>query len=1476
MKKQTKRFLAKIMTIVMLCSLITFPVNATVSDGAVTIDKTATELNLDDRTGTVELNVKGNITDKPVDVVLVLDVSNSMNKNDRLQALKNASNAFVDRVLFTGNPGNRIGIVAYSTEVKTQLAFNADKGSVKSAIESLYDDKDTNMQGGLFLGKALLGEAKSGSEKALVFMSDGKPNEYLRRGNYSKWEYDYRIANPVIDGKPVIEYWASGTSNGWKTSQYNNSVVNDSDNADDRAIAEAALIANSGVPIYSVGLATDSVADAVLRSIGSSGGYYKSPTNDDLDDMFRKISERVSVVGTNVSVTDTVPDYLEVIENSFKINGALAPAGAVSQSGNVITWNLNKITRATDILTYEVRAKSTNHKYGRLNTNVEAVLNYTPAGATTPAAPLKFPVPNIYVRPYSSDFSYTATAGEPKTIAVEEFVLDTSVNEYVNNSGGLHTFDSLDYTIIDDSNLHGTLTKNADGSFVYTADETYSGDATFTYKTNTVGKFGEIQTTLSSDIKTVTFAVVPPTKYGLTVTAPENSYTLASNPSQTGSPYKAGTIVTAVAKDITGKVFTGWSGDVDSDYSEGSKTATVTMNDHKAITATYTPQKVTLNVTEVGGHVTRNPDNTNGIYDYGTTVELEATPNPGYTFTGWSGEGLSGSETQNSILMNGNKNITATFEKQDVTLTLSGVNGTLVPLVPHVGAYKYGDVVELVRTPADNYHFDKWTGDSVTELDGKFTITLNGSKNVKAWFAPDAYTLTYGVVGMGTADSISVATTIPTVEGEYVHGSVVTLTATDQPGISKFEGWARDKDGTQLLTKEDGAEGNVLTVTMTGPYTVYALITPLHNLSVTNTGNGSGSVKLNDAVFTDGKFVEGTTVTLSAQAAEDSEFIGWNGGTDTTALSVVMDGKKDVTAEFRLKQYTLSLGTSGEGMIDKVTKKYDHGSEVTVTATPNDNNQFIGWYEGTLSAGSTVPTYGSEPVTKNEELKVTMLSNKIYEARFALNQHTITTGKTGVGSGTVTGGGTFDYGSKATLTAEAAEGSRFNGWTITKIITGEKITQADSTIDVIVDANKKAVAEFVSTYELTVLVTGNDGMEGSVTTITDKAPINGRYDHDSAVTLTAHPKEGWDFKEWIGVDSSNGETASVRMTSSKDVEAVFELEQYILTLTPIDKEFGRIDVSSQPNKDGKYIRSSDPMTVLAIPKTGYEFVSWEGTDKDSAGVNDSGTHYAKVTMTGDREVKAHFALKTYTLTHKSFDGNGTTSAGIVPETGSEIKGKYTHGSKIIVKAIPNPGYHLSKWIGDDQSTVEEINIEMLKDMEVIAVFEKDAPVLFPLSITTVGSGMVSTSVAQGLGGYPTGTEVVVTATPASGWQFAGWSGSSGSSSQSITMLMDSTKVLTATFTEIPAPPVTPPTEQTITRDKADPPVTNIPQERVPLGLPAVPAVKEEPVVALPEELIPMGVPVLPKTGETSSLFFYLLGLGLVGAGILGFRKKEMN
>ena len=85
------------------------------------------------------------------------------------------------------------------------------------------------------------------------------------------------------------------------------------------------------------------------------------------------------------------------------------------------------------------------------------------------------------------------------------------------------------------------------------------------------------------------------------------------------------------------------------------------------------------------------------------------------------------------------------------------------------------------------------------------------------------------------------------------------------------------------------------------------------------------------------------------------------------------------------------------------------------------------------------------------------------------------------------------------------------------------------------------------------------------------------------------------------------------------------------------------------------------------------------------------------------------------------------------------------------------------------------------DKDLVATFTED-PIYYTLTITTVGSGTVTPAGTPA--DYLEGTVVPLTATPAAGWSFAGWSGDITDASASSSVTMDTDKDLVATFTKI--------------------------------------------------------------------------------------------
>jgi len=95
---------------------------------------------------------------------------------------------------------------------------------------------------------------------------------------------------------------------------------------------------------------------------------------------------------------------------------------------------------------------------------------------------------------------------------------------------------------------------------------------------------------------------------------------------------------------------------------------------------------------------------------------------------------------------------------------------------------------------------------------------------------------------------------------------------------------------------------------------------------------------------------------------------------------------------------------------------------------------------------------------------------------------------------------------------------------------------------------------------------------------------------------------------------------------------------------------------------------------------------------------------------------------------------------------------------------------------------------------VFGAFATAGPLQYALELTTVGAGSITAQPAPVAGTYAAGTVVALTATPATGSQFSGWSGACSGSAACI-VTMDAAKSVTASFavTLPPPPPVPAPT-----------------------------------------------------------------------------------
>jgi len=202
------------------------------------------------------------------------------------------------------------------------------------------------------------------------------------------------------------------------------------------------------------------------------------------------------------------------------------------------------------------------------------------------------------------------------------------------------------------------------------------------------------------------------------------------------------------------------------------------------------------------------------------------------------------------------------------------------------------------------------------------------------------------------------------------------------------------------------------------------------------------------------------------------------------------------------------------------------------------------------------------------------------------------------------------------------------------------------------------------------------------------------------------------------------------------------------------------------------------VTLTATPDVGMVFTGWSGAC--------SGTGSCQVTMSQNRSVTATFAVQTFTLSVSlAGTGSGTvTSAPAGINCGVDCSEVYDYNTVVALTATPATGSTFTGWSGDCTGT-GACNVTMDQARSVTATFTLQTFTL-SVSLAGAGSGTVTSSPAGINCGvdcsevYDYNTVVALTATPAVGSVFDGWSGDcTGTGACNVTM--DQARSVTATF-----------------------------------------------------------------------------------------------
>ena len=743
--------------------------------------------------------------------------------------------------------------------------------------------------------------------------------------------------------------------------------------------------------------------------------------------------------------------------------------------------------------------------------------------------------------------------------------------------------------------------------------------------------------------------------------------------------------------------------------------------------ATITQATSSYTVSYVKGDYIDTINKTSEKVNYGGTATATATlpantVQYAYTFDGWyDGSTKVGSDLALSVAgIISNRTFTAignrTLNRYTLVITVTPTGaGTTVGQ----GTYNYGSSVQATATPATGYNFTKWvldTGDERTAnpLTG---INIDRNRTVQAVFTPKTYSISANAAyRVNESGDFTTGTTGGTVSGgrTYTHGDSVSLKATPATGYS-FAGWY--EGANQVSTAE------TYTFTATSARTLVGRF-QRNWYTITFSAGTGGTVSPTSARVQYGGSAEST-----ATANTGYTFTQWSNGTKTAKLTVTnVTANATYAASFGINAYviTYQAGT-GVASVTPTSETVNHGSNAAgSTATVATGYNFDGWYNGSTRV-STALKYGPTSVVKNMTLVAKGTIKTFAVTGTSQYRNTDSTGdwSTGTSGGSVSGSGTYDYGSKVTLTASAATGYTFMGWFNTS---GTSVgTSTTYTINS-VTAAVTVYARFQKNW-YTVTYTRGTGVN-SLSKTSERVAYNGTVTSETAVASTGYNSPTWTKSSGTGLLSvSAGKATLSAIQSNCTLVASATINSYTISYTK-NANIASISKTSETVNYGGTATCTATLPANTAQYT-YSFGGWyEGSTRVGTALALS---VANITAARTFEARGVATVNKYTLTVVNGSGSGT----------------YNYGTKVTITASTIEGKTFSKW--SDGVTTASREVTVTANATYTAEYTTNT-----YTVTYVkGTGIATiskTSETVSWGANATGC----TATVATGYNFDGW------------------------------------------------------------------------------------------------------------------------
>ena len=406
----------------------------------------------------------------------------------------------------------------------------------------------------------------------------------------------------------------------------------------------------------------------------------------------------------------------------------------------------------------------------------------------------------------------------------------------------------------------------------------------------------------------------------------------------------------------TGYIFLGWTGE---GITEPQKTIEIPQGStgDRTYTANWQVIEYTIITLLEGGNA-----GSSQVYFYTVeqTVTLPTPTRTGYTFLGWTGEGITTPQPNVTIPKGstGDKRYIENWEltEYNITMDLNGGSGQ------EKVVYTMTDEDFELPTPTRNgYEFVGWMGEGITtpQTSVKIPKGSTGDKAYTANWQVIEYTITLDTNGGPVVSPI-----------KYTVEDTFTLPYILRPGY-EFAGWTLDGSGmlpSTPLIIYPGTTGDLH----------YKAEWRLAEYTITMDLNGGSGQEKVVYTITDEDFE------LPTPTRNGYEFVGWTGERITTPQTSVKipkgsTGNKAYTANWKVIRYTITLVTNGGAVIASI--RYTVEDSVTLPIPPErPGYEFAGWVLDGSGQFPSTPMIIPEGST----------GDRIYEAEWRVATYTIT------------------------------------------------------------------------------------------------------------------------------------------------------------------------------------------------------------------------------------------------------------------------------------------------------------------------------------------------------------------------------------------------------------------------------------------------------------------------------------------------------